>query len=439
MRGAKALLATMVSVAALAGCTGGGSFGQWAGLTHPDVLAKADLKYYWNASVALLPGEYVRTVYRLDENVYLLLNSNRLVAVDAMTGRTKWSFRVAEPDDTVFFPPVHADNVVLTPGVSGIREIMKPHMIPPQQAFNAVMLNTLTQVIVLNRTTGEAVRKPGDISFTGKFVANAAGTGDAVRYYVGSPNGEYHAISLQDGVPVWTKTTSTQMEPITAPMVLYSNHLYVGNEGGGFFCTYLSLKGLREWDVHVDGGVLGGFHVDDRGCFVPSTDHRIYAFNSVTGERLWSPFICDGAPRQAIQVGENSVFQYADRDKFYCLDVATGRLRWPAIADGRLVLSAMEGNVYVRDCNNNLLVIDEMLGTRKFSLPLTGHELFTGNTVAPAIYTARRDGKIFCITPSTLTHLTLDMLKGKHAAPSLIVTTKNATPATTTAEAPKAE
>ena len=433
MRGAKGLLAAAVATALLVGCgpRAAGS-GDWAGLVHPDELAKAGLKYYWNSSVPLLPGEKVRELYRLDENVYCLTTRNRLLCADALTGNFKWEARCGE-NGTVF-APMHANGVFLSPRVSGIREIMDPHQVPVTKPFNAVLVNTLTQVLVINRDTGEMVRKPGDIVFNG-YVANGQGATDGVFFYIGSPTGEYHCIRLQEGVKLWTMTTSDKLEPVSAPPVLMGGHLFLTNEGGWVFCTATGRHGLHEWEWKMDGPSVGGFSVDDRGLFVPCMDHRIYAFTPLTGQKLWEPFICDGALRQAIQVGENSLFQYADGDKFYCLDLATGRLRWPGLREGRQVLAVTDGALCIRDARNYLLVVDEMLGTPRQKVGLTGHELFVGNATVPVLYTGRADGRLFCITPTITTNVTLDTIgaKGRKAAGPTIVTSR---PATDAASAP---
>jgi outer membrane protein assembly factor BamB len=279
------------------------------------------------------------------------------------------------------------------------------------------MLNTLSYVTVLNRANGDVYRRPRAIDFgeqgAHKFVANTRGATDGVHYFVGSPDGEYEALRLQEGVLIWTMSTAASLDPINAPLVFANGRLYLTNEDGMVICTsVLGNRGRQEWSQRLAGAVREGIHVDQRGCFVPCRDHRIYAFDPLTGGLLWEPFICRGPLDKAIQVGESSIFQYAEQDAFYVLDVATGRLRWTN-KDGRLVLALHGGTVYLKDARNNLLILDEMMGPGKPAtrIALVGHELFTGNAAAPAIYTAKADGRVFCITPVGVERLTPEMLQ----------------------------
>ena len=58
-----------------------------------------------------------------------------------------------------------------------------------------------------------------------------------------------------------------------------------------------------------------------------------------------------------------------------------------------------------------MLVVDEVLGTVKTSLPLTGWELFAGNTTKPAIYVATKTGKLACIRKLAAGRLTPGLLR----------------------------
>jgi outer membrane protein assembly factor BamB len=226
--------------------------------------------------------------------------------------------------------------------------------------------------------------------------------------------------------------------PIAVPLRYFDGRLYIANENGTVICTnvYRVGKAVKEWSVQLDGPIRGGFHVDRRGCFVPSWDGWLYAFDPITGRKLWDPVAFHGLLRDAVQAGSNSVFQYAQKDKFYAVDIASGKVRWSIPdASGMFAMGSAGENVWVKDSDNNLLVVNEMSGSKVLSLPLTGHEMFVPNTTLPVIYTAKADGRIFCITPADTARVTPDMLhvRGNGKQNPKATDTKPATGGATTA------
>jgi hypothetical protein len=149
--------------------------------------------------------------------------------------------------------------------------------------------------------------------------------------------------------------------------------------------------------------------------------------------------VCHGLLREPVQVGARSVFQHAQKDKFYAVDIASGKVRWSIPEAFSMTVMGSNGeNVWVKDSANNLLVVNEMTGTKVLSLPLTGHEMCVPNTTLPAIYTAKADGRIFCITPGDTARLTQDVLRARDDGKQSSMTsgTKPAAPGATVA--PKA-
>ena len=114
--------------------------------------------------------------------------------------------------------------------------------------------------------------------------------------------------------------------------------------------------------------------------------------------------------RDAAQIGPRTVFQYARDDKFYAINIVSGRSRWKNPddtdvddTDDREVLALMDNNVYLLDKQNNLRIVDEVLGPKKglkTTLPLSGLDLYVPNTTAPAIYVGNHvTGELFCFRP----------------------------------------
>jgi len=406
MRSLSKLLAAFAVSVAVAGCAKP-SPDHWAGLMRPEVLEKVNLQYYWELPLVLEKGETVRRLYLLDENLYCLTSSNRLIAVDAAKGIPKWSYELAEEHQTVF-RPCHAEKVTLSEEVEGLRELISGEPSGPVKTFDAVMFNTLKDLLVLDRTTGRLVRK---IRFD--FVAGAGGTTDGAYFYVGSTHGWYRAIRLQEAIHVWTLPVGGLS---TAPVEHHGGRLYIAGGDGNFYVITAGRKRKQLWPLvgarstgpMMDGPVTTEFHVDERGCFVPCEDYRLYKY-ALSGERLWR-FVCEGPLRDPVQVGRNTVFQFARRDKFYAINPLSGEPRW-SMPDGRLVLAVAGTDVYLLGNGRTLFLIDEILGKVRTSVPMTGFDLFVGNATAAVIYTARRDGRIFCLRPLDAGHLKPEMLR----------------------------
>ncbi len=195
------MMLVVVTMLAAAGCGPAASTDKFAGITHPDTLAKSGLKYYWSSDAVrglLRSGEKVDFVYRLDENVYCITTQGRMIAVDAVTGISKWVVEVSHTE--TIFAPVHSNGVTLTPKTSSIGEIIDPTRLTGGKNFNAVMINCVTFMLVIDRQTGEVIRNIPFGTPSGYFVANGRGDTDGLNFYIGSPDGRYHCIRLQEAL-----------------------------------------------------------------------------------------------------------------------------------------------------------------------------------------------------------------------------------------------
>ncbi len=358
-------------------------------------LAKVDLQFYWRARIRLAENEIVRRLWRLDENIYALTSANRLVALDAARGTYKWSYQVARRINKVF-SPCHADEV----------EILKPDPDSPIKTFKAVLINTLSYALLINRDTGKLVRK---LDF--KFTANTSGSSDGEHFYVASERGWYYAVNLSNGFCRWTMSTK---KTITARPTIFGKKLFVASHDGKLYVINPGRsKDRLLWNQLTDAPLSADFFVDARGCFVPGQDYRLHAYDNLTGEELWR-FVARGPMRQPVQVGRETVFQVAFGDRFYAVNLANGRKRWD-LKNGRIVLGSVKINknpyVFVLTTGKRLLIVHEILGKVEKSLLMTGLDLFVPSATKPVIYAATTNGKIVCIRPVSAGHLTPKMLK----------------------------
>jgi len=391
-----------VTLVSLTGCRLAEPVGEWEGVVCPAVLAKASLEYYWRYAVQLKPDETIQRIWRLDENLYALTSGNRLLVLDAARGLYKWSFPVAEPGVDVF-APCHADDAAV-PKSGGIAAILDPPRPSELRRFDAVIINTVTYALLLDRDSGELVRK---LDFD--FAANTPGTCDGMYFYVASIDGRIHAVRLSEGLDEWVRSGGGM---VTARPVVFRGRLYAAGQDGGFRAfSVLGGRAKRLWTNQMDRPLTAEFVVDERGCFVPGQDHCLYALHNLTGEELWT-FRTRRPLRSPVQVGRRTAFQYVEGDRFYAINLANGRKRWD-LPDGRMVLGADGNSVFVLTADRNLLVVDETLGRATVSVPMTGLELFVANAEKPVIYAAARDGRFVCIRPRGSGHLSPAALKGE--------------------------
>ena len=121
-------------------------------------LERVGLQVWWEKSAKDLDldgGEGLQWVRRLQGNVYCLTTANRLLALDAETGVFRWTVQVASPGQRVF-RPLHVSGVVLTESLPNPAEILDPK-IPPLPPFDAVVINTANQVLVIDRKSGKVI------------------------------------------------------------------------------------------------------------------------------------------------------------------------------------------------------------------------------------------------------------------------------------------
>lgn len=397
-------------LAAIGGCmglTGCGVSGPGpAGVVEQHVLAQADLEYVWDLPLDLDADETLVRLWRLDEKLYCLTSSNRLIAVDASNGVIQWWFDAGPPSHGLF-RPCHVDGMQLTEEPLPMRAINEPEAAPVPERFDAVAFNTAMRAVVLDRASGKLYRAI-DLGAMG-IAASTGGACDGFSFYVGSTEGYYHGIRLPEAVKDWTLATRSDL--LSAPVECFSQRVYVGGSDGYFYCTRIADTGGKLWTQKLGGPVVAAFHVDRRGCFVPSKFGNIYAFDPYAGTELWDqPFGCNGQLARPIQVGRATLFQYAADDGLYAVDVANGRKRWKLPA-GRKILATIDGNVYVLDADRNLRVVDEMLGEEQAMFGLTGLDLFAGNVTAPAVFAATRGGHLYCIRKEDAGYLSPELLR----------------------------
>jgi hypothetical protein len=410
----KLLVLSIVS-GILAGCASGPApiTAAQRAARHVKTLQDAGLQYYWKCDELpglLSVGEKIDRTYLIDENFYCLTTRNRLIAIDAARGILRWTkwVHVAKPGVKVY-DPVHAKNVMIPRIPPTRKEILQPkdRIGRKIKAFNAVIISTRTDALLIDRANGDEIRH---IQYNFAAGASAGVCSDGRLLFVPDARGWYHAILLHQMLENWTLSVEGA---ITLPPRYVDDKVIVVSDKGRVQVASTFETRKKIWTRAI-GTAIGAPVLATRDqLLVPGMDRRLHAFDPTTGRKLWEPFDCKKPLKDVPQTSEISAFQYARGGEFYALAVVTGKLRW-SLPDARKVLAAMNRNVYLQDNRNRILVVDEILGETNASVQMPPSDLLTANTTAPGIYGASRSGKVYCLRSIDAGHITAEMLRKKN-------------------------
>ena len=368
-------------------------------------LEDVGLQLYWSKPGVLLDGETVEAIYQLDENVYCVTNQNNLVAHDAISGIYRWRQNVG-PRGQIVFAPTHADSVSIPDEPHGMVEILDPTTAEYVLPFDAVFVNTLSYVIVLDRKTGRLVRDTNAIPFRG-YAASAAGVSDGANFYVPTAQGRVRSIDMNTATETWAESTG---RTISCDLLYADNHLYAASEDGAIYC-YNVTNGHEIWNHQMSGPVVTNFSLRKGRLVVPCKELRLYSFDALSGVAMWiDAFVLPSKLTTPVTVSELAAYQYCEVGGIFAVDLNTGQEMWN-VPNGRKVLMVDDYKAYILDTDEQLHIISESSGEELAVIDFSGFDMVLTNATRPAIYAAMANGDLFCIRPESAGYLTPEMLK----------------------------
>ena len=260
------------------------------------------------------PGSLVSAPTILDGSVYVFVDGNDLVALEASTGSVLWSM-----PDIAGGPanPTAGDGALFIPTDDG-------------------------SIVALDAATGAERWRTAVSETSGAAHRPAFADG---RVFVASDGGGYVALEASDGAIAWRFDTGLFE---TATAVVADGIAYVGAGGSatdGRLWAIDAATGKELWRVeepYHSPSVAGGV------AYSGSAGIGVAAHDTTSGERLWT-FAIEGAARP-LALAEGVVYVPADDERrVYALDAATGSELWHLDLDAGTdcCLSVARGAVYV--------------------------------------------------------------------------------------------
>ena len=326
-----------------------------------------DLDLKKPVSNAWILSEIPETVF------FQLAGSNEIVAVDALSGHTRWvSIPFAEP-------------LKLAPGACRVRMPGQR----PEGRLNDDRLYLVAEdvLFVLDGASGQVIWRY-TLPFSPSTSPKAVGIDSGVRIFLGDWAGRLQVVSY-DAAKSWPYV-AWQMNlgtAITAPLVEKDDLVYLADSAG----VVHSFKQERQqaWTFAAGGHINGAPVVRDRDLFVGTSDHILFALDRLTGEKLGqcnlnaplkgAPFVFRNDPHRvyAWVAGESGkpggiyafhakhdTVAYTDTTK-HPLDVVRMGLAWQATGVDTLVSSTpgylyatASGSTVVQAINRQKGVVD---------------------------------------------------------------------------------
>jgi outer membrane protein assembly factor BamB len=293
--------------------------------------------------------------------LYIVRKDSRVYAIDAKTGRRKWTKKVgslsaaspAYANGRIFVVTLRGRMVALNARNGHIRwakELGSRSESSPLVLGNSVVFGTEAGTLYRLQQSN------GKIEWTyqaGGAIKGGPAYADG-RIIVGAYGGTVHAVRASNGAQIWKSSTSGARFGFgsgnfyATPAIAYGR-VYLGNTDGKIY-SFAAAGGGLAWSTGTGGYVYGAAAVDNvpgigPTIFVGSYDGNMYALNARTGGIRWryaSGGQISGAPTV---VGGIVYFSTIDTTNTYGLSTRTGRRVFahgsgdynPVISDGHRI------------------------------------------------------------------------------------------------------
>jgi outer membrane protein assembly factor BamB len=193
----------------------------------------------------------------VQDTIYFGTFDDRLWALDASSGRVRWSF---ETDDNVKGGPAFKNGTIYTGSYDG----------------NVYALDARTGRL---RWSSEA---QGGLAGAGNFYATPAVAYG--RVFIGNTDGKVYAFGARTGNLLWAKSTGGFVYSSAA---VYEKTIYLGSYDRRFYALDAATGDVR-WSFEANGPISGSPTVLDGIVYFSTLERRTYGLNARSGKRVWS-------------------------------------------------------------------------------------------------------------------------------------------------------
>ncbi len=215
-------------------------------------------------------------------------------------------------------------------------------------------------------------------------------------------NPDEHILSLTNVshlVVYWTATTN---DYVSSSPTVANGVVYVGSDDHKLY-AFNAMTGATLWTAATGGKVFSSPAIATNGVvYVGSEDANLYAFNAMTGATLW--MASTGNSIVSSPAVANGVVYIGSRDsKLYAFNATTGATLWTTYAGTDLLTSpaVVNGVVYIGSRDNKLYAFNATTGATLWTAT-TGQGIDASPAVVNGgVYIGSRDNKLYAFNATT--------------------------------------
>jgi len=297
------------------------------------------------------------------DTAFITTRDGYLKALDAETGKVKWSFRTDNQTEIYSSPRINNNLILFGADDNNFYAVrsnaaLKVYQIKTANPVRASAFFSVDGNITLIGSTDKnlyAIGEKGVILW--KYNANAkilnAGVEDKQVVYITSDDGMLHAINLADGVKLWTVALGGKMNT----PVVSGNTLYVGGANSSVFAVDLSTHKVQ-WSYRLSQNVNAPLSITGNILLVPCQDGILSALDIITRKPVWQ-FETKNSLSGGVAVSrKDGVVYFGSEDGYlYAVNLSNGKELWkyktknrirsiPAIGNDIVYIGSDDGCLY---------------------------------------------------------------------------------------------
>ena len=295
-----------------------------------------------------------------DECLYIGLDTRALVAIDRLTGETRWSFYTRLSKN----------------GIHGSPTIDTERNLVYIGAYDGWLY-------AVNRETGEQVWN----SRLGDYIGSSPTLYDGVVYIgveMRAPDGYLVGVDADNGREVF-RSDKLGNHPHSTPTIdPESDCIFIGENNGYLHCYWLANQSER-WSFKTGADIKSTAAILKGVVYITSWDECLYAVNISTGYSIWAHSGRGSSMSSPTLDPEKGIVYYGDHSgTLYAANTSTGRTIWRYQTDGRILSSptlvTKTHTVLVGSWDGHVYLLDSLSGELKQKV-----QLFSGLTGVPVV------------------------------------------------------